>query len=65
MVDKEFIVTGHLKDSIGAEKQTYILHNSFFVRSKEQAITAFHDFFEPELEVIKIFSVIDSSGNIL
>lgn len=63
MSSKEYIVTGHLKDTTGTEKQTYLLHRSFFANSKDQAIEFFHKYFNPELEVIKIFSVVDHNGN--
>lgn len=62
MVNKEFTVTGQLKETRGSEKQMLILHRSFFTSSKEQAIKNFHDHFEPELKVIKIFSVVDEKG---
>ena len=65
MVNKEFIVTGHLKDANGSEPQTYMLHRSFVTVSKEQAIKNFHEYFKPDMEVIKIFSVIDEHGNVL
>ena len=63
MVDKEFIVTGQLKETQGSEKQTYMLHRSFFAKSKEQAIEFFNKYFLPDLTVIKIYSVIDEYGN--
>lgn len=62
MVEKEFTVTGQLKETVGSDKQMLILHHSFFTSSKEQAIKNFHDHFEPELKVIKIFSVVDDKG---
>lgn len=65
MVNKEFIVTGHLKETNGSEKQTYMLHRSFFSPSKEEAVEHFRSYFEPDLEVIKIFSVVDHNGNIV
>lgn len=65
MVNKEFIVTGHLKETIGSERQTYMLHRSFFAKSKEEAIENFRSYFKPDLEVIKIFSVVDHNGNMV
>jgi hypothetical protein len=65
VVNKEFIVTGHLKEINSIERQTYMLHRSFMAMSKEQAIKNFHEYFSPDLEVIKIFSVIDEHGNVL
>lgn len=65
MTDKEFVVTGQLKETNGQEKQMLILHRSFFTTSKEQAIRNFHDYFGPDLEVVKIYSVVDNNGNIL
>lgn len=65
MVNKEFIVTGHLKETKGSEKQTYMLHRSFFVPSKEEAVKLFQSYFEPDLELIKIFSVVDNNGNVV
>jgi hypothetical protein len=62
MVEKEFIVTGQLKETNGTDKQMLILHRSFFTSSKEEAIKNFHTYFEPELKVIKIFSVVDDKG---
>lgn len=64
-MDKEFIVTGHLREAKSKESQTYIYHRSFFTQSKEQAVKNFHNHFKPNLEVIKIFSVVDEYGNIL
>lgn len=65
MIKQEYVVTGHLKESTGEDKQTYLLHRSFFADSKEQAIKFFCAFFEPELTVMKIFSVVDQYGNII
>jgi hypothetical protein len=65
MVNKEFVVTGHLKETIGTQRQTYMLHRSFFVSSKEEAIEHFRSYFEPDLEIIKIFSVVDGNGNMV
>jgi hypothetical protein len=62
MVEKEFTVTGQLKETSGEDKQILILHHSFFASSKEQAIKNFHDYFEPKLKVVKIFSVVDDKG---
>lgn len=59
----EFIVTGQLKER--NDNQTLILHGSFFVTSKEDAIKAFYDHFNSGFEIIKIYSVIDDQGNIL
>lgn len=60
---QEYIVTGHLKDSKGIEKQTYLLHRSIFAESKDGAISNFKNYFAPDLELIKIFSVVDHHGN--
>jgi hypothetical protein len=60
---KEYIVTGHLKETNGKEKQTYILHRSIFSDSKDNAINHFKNHFFPDLELIKIFSVTDHNGN--
>jgi hypothetical protein len=65
MIKQEYVVTGHLKESTGEDKQTYLLHRSCFADSKEQAIEFFHNFFEPKLKVIRIFSVVDNNGNVL
>ena len=65
MVNKEFIVTGHLKEVNGSDKQTYMLHRSFFAPSKEEAIEHFRSYFKPDLEVIKIFSVVDDCGQLI
>lgn len=62
MVEKEFTVTGQLKETNGSEKQMLILHRSFFTSSKEQAIQNFYNHFEPDLQVVKIFSVVDEKG---
>lgn len=51
MVNKEFIVTGHLKETTGSEKQTYMLHRSFFVPSKEEAVKLFKSHFEQILSL--------------
>ena len=63
MVSKEFIVTGQLKQC--HDSQTLILHRSFMTESKETAIQKFHDFFEPDLKIIKIYSVVDEHGNVV
>ena len=60
---KEFIVTGQLKQR--KDDQTLILHQSFMTTSKESAIENFHKHFEPDLKIIKIYSVVDEYGNIL
>ena len=60
---KEFVVTGHLQQR--DDGQTLILHRSFVTASKETAIENFHKHFEPDLRIIKIFSVIDEYGNIV
>jgi hypothetical protein len=65
MIHTEYTITGQLKETNGIEKQTYLLHRSFFADSKEQAIKFFCAFFEPELTVMKIFSVVDQYGNII
>lgn len=62
MVKKEFIVTGQLQDSDG---QSLILHGSFFESSREQAIEKFHEYFEPELKVLKIYSVVNDQGQLV
>lgn len=63
MVDKEFVVTGQLKQR--TDNQTLILHRSFLTNSKESAVENFHKHFEPELKVMKIYSVVDDQGNIV
>lgn len=60
---EEFVVTGHLKNL--SDNQTLILHKSFMALSRETAIQNFRKHFEPDLEVIKIFSVVDQYGNIV
>ena len=62
-MSSEFIVTGQLKER--NDNQTLILHGSFFVSSKEDAITAFYDHFSAGFDIIKIYSVVDDEGNIL
>jgi hypothetical protein len=61
---EEFVVTGQLKN-LSDNNQTLILHRSFITSCKEQAIKDFHSHFEPELKVMKIFSVIDENGDML
>ena len=63
MVNKEFVVTGHLQQK--DDDQTLILHSSFMTVSRESAIDNFHKHFEPDLKVIKIFSVVDQYGNVV
>jgi hypothetical protein len=60
---KEFIVTGHLQQRDGG--QTLILHRSFMTVSRESAIEKFHKHFEPDLKIIKIYSVFDDEGNLV
>jgi hypothetical protein len=60
---KEFVVTGHLQQRDSC--QTLILHRSFMTTSKETAIENFHKHFEPDLRIIKIFSVVDEYGNVV
>jgi len=60
---KEFTVTGHLQQR--DDRQTLILHRSFITVSRETAIENFHKHFEPELRIIKIFSVVDEYGNVV
>lgn len=60
---EEFVVTGHLKNL--SDNQTLILHRSFTTLSRETAIQNFRKHFEPDLEVIKIFSVVDQYGNVV
>jgi hypothetical protein len=62
MVKKEYIVTGQLQDSDG---QSLILHGSFFESSREQAIEKFHEYFEPDLKVLKIYSVVNEQGQLV
>lgn len=62
MVKKEFIVTGQLQDVDG---QSLILHGSFFESSREQAIEKFHEYFEPDLKVLKIYSVVNEQGQLV
>jgi hypothetical protein len=62
MVNREFIVTGQLQDSEG---QSLILHGSFFESSREQAIEKFHQHFEPDLKVLKIYSVVNEKGQLV
>ena len=62
MVKKEFIITGQLQDSDG---QNLILHGSFFEFSREQAIEKFHQHFEPDLKVLKIYSVANGQGHLV
>jgi len=61
-VKKEFIVTGQLQEDDG---QTLILHGSFFESSREEAIQKFHEHFEPDLKVIKIYSVVNEQGQLV
>lgn len=63
MSQQEYTITGHLKETTGTDRQTYLLHGSFWAESKEKAIAYFHEHFKPDLEVIKIYSVIDNHGN--
>jgi hypothetical protein len=60
---KEFVVTGHLRQR--DDGQTLILHRSFMTTSRETAIENFHKHFEPDLRIIKIFSVVDEYGNVV
>ena len=60
---KEFVVTGHLLQR--DDGQTLILHRSFMTTSRETAIENFHKHFEPDLRIIKIFSVVDEYGNVV
>jgi hypothetical protein len=60
---KEFTVTGHLQQR--DDDQTLILHRSFITTSRETAIENFHKHFEPDLRIIKIFSVVDEYGNVV
>lgn len=60
---KEFVVTGHLQQRDNG--QTLILHRSFMTISRETAIENFHKDFEPDLRIIKIFSVVDEYGNVV
>ena len=62
-MNKEFIVTGHLRQR--DDGQTLILHHSFMTISRETAIENFHKHFEPDLRIIKIFSVVDEYGNVV
>lgn len=62
MVKRELIVTGQLQESNG---QTLILHGSFFETSREDAIQKFHEHFEPNLKVMKIFSVVNEQGQLV
>lgn len=62
MVIKEFIVTGQLQESNG---QTLILHGSFFASSRDEAIQKFHEYFEPDLKIIKIYSVVNEQGQLV
>jgi hypothetical protein len=60
---KEFTVTGHLQQR--DDGQTLILHRSFITISRETAIENFHKHFEPELKILKIYSVVDDEGNLV
>jgi hypothetical protein len=60
---KEFTVTGHLRQR--DDGQTLILHRSFMTTSRETAIENFHKHFEPELKILKIYSVVDDEGNLV
>ena len=60
---KEFTVTGHLQQR--DDGQTLILHRAFMTTSRESAIENFHKHFEPELKILKIYSVVDDEGNIV
>jgi hypothetical protein len=62
-MNQEFVVTGQLKDR--ADNQTLILHRAFMSESKEKAIVEFYDCFQPDLEILKIYSVVDQYGNIV
>ena len=62
-MNKEFVVTGQLKQWY--DNQTLILHQSFVTESKESAIQKFHDHFEPDLKIMKIYSVVDEHGNVV
>ena len=62
-MDKEFVVTGQLQQR--NDGQTLILHRAFMTISRETAIENFHKHFEPELKIIKIYSVVDEEGNIV
>lgn len=62
MVKKEFTVTGQLQEADG---QSLILHGSFFENSREEAIQKFHEHFEPNLKVLKIFSVVNEHGQLV
>lgn len=60
---KEFVVTGQLQQRNGG--QHLILHRAFMTVSRESAIEKFHRHFEPDLKIIKIYSVVDEEGNIV
>jgi len=60
---REFIVTGQLQERSGG--QTLILHRAFITTSRETAIENFHKHFEPELKILKIYSVVDNEGNLV
>jgi hypothetical protein len=60
---KEFVVTGQLQQRDGG--QYLILHRAFMTTSRETAIENFHKHFEPELKIVKIYSVVDGEGNMV
>lgn len=60
---KEFVVTGQLQQRDGG--QYLILHRAFMTNSRESAIENFHKHFEPELKIVKIYSVVDDEGNLV
>jgi len=63
MVNKEFVVTGQLQQR--NDGQTLILHRAFVTNSRESAIENFHKHFEPDLKILKIYSVVDNEGNLV
>jgi hypothetical protein len=60
---KEFVVTGQLREK--NDNQNLILHGAFEVTSRDEAVQEFHNHFEPDFEIVKIYSVVDENGNLV
>lgn len=59
----EFLITAQAYAKNDPYKQTILLHDTFFQSDKDTATKEFHNKFESDYKILKVFSAINLSDN--
>ena len=62
---KEFLVTAQAYEKTDTDKQTVLLHDTFVAKDSQEAKKMFTDKFNEDHHIVKIYSSIDVTSNIM